>query len=241
MKFKRFTLIELLVVIAIIAILASMLLPALNKARDKAKSLKCLNNMKTIGTYFAFYQDSQNGFLPATFYDAAGAASGSIYKSWMNMMIEAAAVKSVGALGAAQEYINPPGAYKRTARCNNYCPNIDQDVNWRYSYSMPYTGNFPGVGGNILTTPSQYTNASQIKNPSTTVALVENAGGNNGMISFTAAQGSPYFTFINHNYGSNFLFADAHASWQKYGFMGPFISGAWGYFQLRTWVKSLPR
>ncbi len=61
---KKFTLVELLVVIAIIAILASMLLPALNQARDKARATKCVGVLKNLGTFFILYEDTYNGVIP---------------------------------------------------------------------------------------------------------------------------------------------------------------------------------
>lgn len=77
---RSFTLIELLIVIAIIAILAGMLLPALNNAREKSRSIKCVSNLKQCGTGWLLYGNDFYGFMPLNQPDVA--ANNPILSPW---------------------------------------------------------------------------------------------------------------------------------------------------------------
>ena len=87
MKRKHFTLIELLVVIAIIAILASMLLPALNKAKNVAKKIKCAGTLKQMGLANEFYGNENDNYCIPVKDDASGGAwlARSDFRKYMNI------------------------------------------------------------------------------------------------------------------------------------------------------------
>ena len=88
MKKNAFTLIELLVVIAIIAILAAMLLPALAKAKDRAKSIQCVNNAREIGLAIMLYASDNQDRLPSVNFDPYVAGQMAAHTNWWFNLIK---------------------------------------------------------------------------------------------------------------------------------------------------------
>lgn len=96
-RFNGFTLIELLVVIAIIAILAGMLLPALNSARDKARTISCVNNLKQFAISFNTYFGDNDDRLPPL-----ESGAGLAQPTWTNYLMGPDADGSMTSTGKGQ-------------------------------------------------------------------------------------------------------------------------------------------
>lgn len=127
---RSFTLIELLVVVSIIAILASLLLPALTAAREKAQSTQCINKLKQWGLAVAQYKDDNDGYYPGYSNTASqGSTSGSTmwYALWEPYGIQHAAV----VYGPRWKKTDSDGAQYRAKVANGIvCPTRVRDVDW---------------------------------------------------------------------------------------------------------------
>ena len=126
-----FTLIELLVVIAIIAILAAMLLPALSKAREKARAIACVNNAKTLNNAIIFYMDDNAAILPYGSYYV----NGSTPLKFTNNNAPIAMFNNEEWFSAIYKYVNDVKIYR--------CPSKSKDLGYGMSYDyqsggMPY-------------------------------------------------------------------------------------------------------
>ena len=166
-----FTLIELLVVIAIIAILAAMLLPALSRARDKAKSTACLNKLKQWGLSLTMYALDNGDFIPRE-----AETSGSSLLNWAQVVAADGGdvwynnlPRSLKLRGAADYLTDKPGFYSRNSLL--HCPSATLPPHVELDSFVYFT---IAMNSKLIQGGSTTIKTTSVQSPTHTVIFLEN-------------------------------------------------------------------
>ncbi len=208
-----FTLVELLVVIGIISILIAMLLPALNRARDAARTVACLSNLRQLGMSFQMYTDQNQGYFPPTSYTTA---ANELY-TWPGILFAtknaSAGVFACPGFGVGEypwnHFRNPPSAIDGASSAWAYS---------QYGYNYTFIGSgvhLPSTFTGDKTAPAKRTT---IRRPEEKILLMDSRSvtvPDRGY--YIIADYSSTFNYqpaVRHsnNHGLNILWIDGHAS-----------------------------
>lgn len=217
-----FTLIELLIVIAIIAVLASMLLPALQRTRESAKNISCMNNLSSLGKIVLFYAGDYNDYYPflarsMPYYRRCGSSPLTAYVPWKYP-------------AATPQYFSTFFKDGDILTTNMLCcPSTDfSNLDFTRDGIM---ANYPAVNGSLYYFYSYSINSEiwegassvplrihRIKKPSLLVNMTDGSGRGNSNYrcwynpSVTDVTKASKAIPPRHNRSANFIYMDSHAS-----------------------------
>jgi prepilin-type N-terminal cleavage/methylation domain-containing protein len=220
-----FTLIELLVVIAIIAILAGMLLPALSRAKEKAKQSGCLNNNRQIALATMLYKDDYQDSFPFGLQISGSPASSMLdQRGWvMQLLRYVSTANATNANTSPKVYtcpsendkIDPPGsfAFRVNYRANRH---VFRDTN--FTDPKPLRSTSIGNPSLIMMHTEKNANSAEFSK--------NNGGFNNIRTAWNTGNGTGDFSrdgMTRHNWGMMSTVTDGHVEWIR---MPPFTRGA---------------